>query len=79
MKEHSSEAISDEAFAKRAERWPEDTPDTKEGYFIRQIFDGMSAYQHRRSGNTHLPVDLFPSKTAAETAVRYVQSNRPQA
>ena len=40
MKEHSAEAISDEAFAKRAERWPEDTPDTKEGYFIRQIFDG---------------------------------------
>ncbi|RXW14718.1 hypothetical protein EST38_g11134 [Candolleomyces aberdarensis] len=55
MKELSAEAISDEAFAKRAERWPEDTPDTKEGYFIRQIFD-----------------DLFPSKTAAETAVRWI-------
>ncbi|KAJ2936716.1 hypothetical protein H1R20_g378, partial [Candolleomyces eurysporus] len=55
MKEQAAEAISDEAFAKRAERWPEDTPDTKEGYFIRQIFD-----------------DLFPSKTAAETAVRWI-------
>ena len=46
MKEHAAEAISDEAFAKRAERWPEDTPDTKEGYFIRQIFDGELEYNN---------------------------------
>lgn len=55
MKAHSEETISDEAFAKAAERWPEDTPQTKEAYLIRQIFD-----------------DLFPSKAAADTVVRWI-------
>ena len=36
--------VSDEAFSKRAERWPESTPDTKEAYFIRNIFDGNSLF-----------------------------------
>ena len=53
MKEHAANTVSDEDFSKRAERWPKDTPDTKEAYFIRDIFDS-----------------LFPSATAAETAVR---------
>lgn len=39
MKEHAATVVSDDAFAKRAERWPEDTPDTKEAFFIRDIFD----------------------------------------
>lgn len=39
MKDHANSVVSDEAFAKRAERWPEDTPDTKEAYLIRDIFD----------------------------------------
>jgi len=55
LKNHAASVVSDEAFAKRAERWPESTPDTKEAYFIRNIFD-----------------DLFPSKAAASTAVRWV-------
>ncbi|KDQ60706.1 hypothetical protein JAAARDRAFT_31682 [Jaapia argillacea MUCL 33604] len=55
MKDHAAAVVSDEAFAKRAERWPRDTPDTKEAYFIREIFDG-----------------LFPTDTAAETAVRWI-------
>lgn len=55
MKEHANNTIPDEIFARRHERWPMDTPDTKEAYFIREIFDG-----------------LFPSKTAAETAVRWI-------
>ena len=31
--------VSDVAFANRAERWPVDTPDTKEAYYIREIFE----------------------------------------
>ncbi|OCH95018.1 glutamine-hydrolyzing asparagine synthase [Obba rivulosa] len=41
MKDQAASVVSDEAFAKRAERWPEDTPDTKEAYYIREIFDGL--------------------------------------
>ncbi|KAH9901058.1 glutamine-hydrolyzing asparagine synthase [Cubamyces lactineus] len=41
MKDHAASVVSDEAFEKRAERWPENTPDTKEGYFIRDIFDSL--------------------------------------
>lgn len=33
--------VSDEAFADRASRWPDNTPDTKEAYYIRDIFDGL--------------------------------------
>ncbi|KAG5653973.1 hypothetical protein H0H81_008841 [Sphagnurus paluster] len=55
IKEHAEAVVSDEAFAKRTERWAEGVPDTKEAYFIREIFDG-----------------LFPSQTAASTAVRWI-------
>ncbi|TFK29859.1 asparagine synthase [Coprinopsis marcescibilis] len=41
IKGHAAETISDEQFAKSAERWPEDTPDTKEAYLIRQIFEDL--------------------------------------
>lgn len=40
MKDHSAQAVSDEDFAKRAERFPTATPDTKEAYWIREIFEG---------------------------------------
>jgi asparagine synthase (glutamine-hydrolysing) len=40
LKGHSETAVSDEDFARRSERWPEGTPDTKEAYHIRDIFDG---------------------------------------
>jgi asparagine synthase (glutamine-hydrolysing) len=39
MKDTASSLVSDEAFAKRAERWAQDTPDTKEAFYIREIFD----------------------------------------
>jgi len=39
IKDHADAVISDDIFAKRAERWPVDTPDTKEAYFIREIFE----------------------------------------
>jgi len=55
MKDHAAASVSDEEFTKRAEKWPIDTPDTKEGYYIRRIFEG-----------------LFPSETAARTAVRWI-------
>lgn len=41
MKAHAEATVSDTDFAKSAERWPVDTPDTKEAYFIREIFDSM--------------------------------------
>jgi asparagine synthase (glutamine-hydrolysing) len=41
IKDHAAASVSDEAFAKRAERWTVDTPDTKEAYFIREIFEGF--------------------------------------
>lgn len=39
MKDHASQVITDEQFADRATRYPLDTPDTKEAYWIRQIFE----------------------------------------
>ncbi|KAN0123797.1 asparagine synthase [Russula decolorans] len=41
LKDNAERAISDEIFEKRSERWPEETPDTKEAYFIRDIFDSL--------------------------------------
>jgi len=55
IKNHAASVVSDEAFAKRHETFPDDTPDTKEGYYFRETFDG-----------------LFPTKAAAETAVRWI-------
>ncbi|RSH94785.1 asparagine synthetase [Saitozyma podzolica] len=40
MKDHAAATISDAKFAERAQRWPLDTPDTKEAYWIREIFEG---------------------------------------
>ncbi|TIB37463.1 hypothetical protein E3P84_00257 [Wallemia ichthyophaga] len=55
IKDFTAEQVSDQDFAKRSERFPHDTPDTKEAYWIRETFES-----------------LFPSKTAAETAVRWI-------
>ncbi|KAI0306512.1 glutamine-hydrolyzing asparagine synthase [Multifurca ochricompacta] len=41
LKDHAEKTIPDEIFEKRAERWPENTPDTKEAYYIRDIFDNL--------------------------------------
>lgn len=40
IKAHAEQTVSDEAFSERATRWSVDTPDTKEAYFIREIFEG---------------------------------------
>ncbi|GAA5947642.1 hypothetical protein JCM10213_002242 [Rhodosporidiobolus nylandii] len=40
LKAHAAASVSDEQMAGAAERYPLDTPDTKEAYFIRQIFEG---------------------------------------
>lgn len=39
LKETSLRIISDEKFEKAAERWPVDTPQTKEAYWFREIFE----------------------------------------
>ncbi|KAG1877854.1 hypothetical protein DFJ58DRAFT_720618 [Suillus subalutaceus] len=41
IKDNAAAFVSDKDFAKRAERWTVDTPDTKEAYYIREIFDGL--------------------------------------
>ena len=43
LKNQAERAIPDEIFEKRSERWPEETPETKEAYFIRDIFDSEFA------------------------------------
>ena len=48
LKDHAERAIPDEIFETRSERWPEDTPDTKEAYFIRDTFDSESFGAFRR-------------------------------
>lgn len=40
MKDFTSAVVSDEAFAERAQRWPIDTPETKEAFYIREVFEG---------------------------------------
>ncbi|WWC88057.1 asparagine synthase (glutamine-hydrolyzing) [Kwoniella dendrophila CBS 6074] len=39
IKDHASSKVSDEQFNSRSERFPESTPDTKEAYWIREIFE----------------------------------------
>lgn len=46
MKKHAAQVVSDEAFAKRAEKWTFDVPDTKEAYLIRDIFDGTEEWPY---------------------------------
>lgn len=41
IKDQAASVVSDEAFEKRAETYPSDTPDTKEGYYIREIFERL--------------------------------------
>jgi len=41
LKDHAERTIPDDMFEKRSERWPEDTPDTKEAYYIRDLFDSL--------------------------------------
>ncbi|KAG8217813.1 asparagine synthase-domain-containing protein [Butyriboletus roseoflavus] len=57
IKDHAATVVSNEVFAQRAERWPVDTPETKEAYFIREIF------------NAHFPSDTA-AKTAVRWVPR---------
>jgi len=41
LKAQAENAIPDQLFEKGSERWPVDTPSTKEAYYIRDIFDGL--------------------------------------
>lgn len=41
MKDHASAVISDEMMDKKSERFPFETPDTKEAYWIRELFEGQ--------------------------------------
>lgn len=41
LKAHAENAIPDQLFEKRFERWPVDAPSTKEAYYMRDIFDGL--------------------------------------
>ncbi|TFY82975.1 hypothetical protein EWM64_g1043 [Hericium alpestre] len=41
IKDYAESVVSDELLAKAHERWPKDTPDTKEGYYIRDVFEGL--------------------------------------
>ena len=40
LKDYAARSISDEQMSKAAERWALDTPETKEAYLIRQLFEG---------------------------------------
>ncbi|EPQ32108.1 uncharacterized protein PFL1_00305 [Pseudozyma flocculosa PF-1] len=40
IKDHAEKVVSDAKFAERQKRYPVDTPDTKEAYMIREIFEG---------------------------------------
>jgi asparagine synthetase B (glutamine-hydrolysing) len=39
LKEHAERMVDDDAFAERAERFPYNTPTTKEAFFFRKIFE----------------------------------------
>jgi len=53
LKEHAENDISDELFAKRAEAFPFDTPDTKEAYYYRRIFESMFSDESTRKTVSH--------------------------
>lgn len=50
IKDYASKHISDKKFAQRKERYPDDTPDTKEAYWIRETFE--SWYPTKASAST---------------------------
>lgn len=80
MKAHAEATVSDVDFAKRAERWPVDTPDTKEGYYIREIFESKFFLSillywlitHYFDYLIYQTIGHFPTQAAAKTAVRWV-------
>lgn len=61
MKDFAAAAISDEKFEQRASRWSLDTPDTKEAYWIRELFEG------------HFPTESA-AKTAVRCVYAHISS-----
>ena len=53
LKAHCEARVSDEDFAARAERFPFQTPETKEGYYFRRVFE--SQFPHPMSKETVMP------------------------
>jgi hypothetical protein len=52
LKAHAEEMVTDERFAKAGERWDMDTPETKEAYYIREIFEGAFRSSRHRVAQT---------------------------
>jgi len=70
LRGHADARVSDEAFATRAERFPRNTPTTKEAYFYRAIFE-----QHFGSGPAVGMVPEGPSiACSTPTALKWEKS-----
>ncbi len=70
LKDHAAAQVSDAAFAARAERFPRNTPTTKEAYFYRAIFE-----QHFGSGPAVGMVPEGPSiACSTPTALKWEKS-----
>ncbi|KAG8819516.1 asparagine synthetase [Serendipita sp. 401] len=55
IKDHAAASVTDEALADAKNRYPQDTPETKEAYFIREIFE----------------MDVIPAKVAQSIVARF--------
>eukprot|EP01111_Echinosteliopsis_oligospora_P011012 TRINITY_DN3531_c0_g1_i2.p1 TRINITY_DN3531_c0_g1~~TRINITY_DN3531_c0_g1_i2.p1 ORF type:complete len:555 (+),score=168.61 TRINITY_DN3531_c0_g1_i2:79-1743(+) len=53
LKAHAEQEVDDASFALRSETFPYDTPDTKEAYFYRKIFETMYADKSTRESVSH--------------------------
>ena len=74
IKANADSVIPDDVFEKRHERWTSDVPDTKEGYYIRDVFDGgfflRRSFPTLKSAPHRRDTGLFMSEAASQTAVR---------
>jgi asparagine synthase (glutamine-hydrolysing) len=72
LKDHAERAISDEMFNKRSERWPKETPDTMEAYFMRDIFDSEFLWRLSARSLTALSYRFVPlgDRSANSRSVR---------
>ena len=67
MKDTASALVSDESFARRGERWSFDVPDTKEEYYIRDIFDGEDLRYYTLISVSNRDLDRsFPSRSSQD-------------
>jgi len=53
LKEHAERAVTDDEFAKRHEAFPFDTPETKEAFYYRQIFEQLYPDKNTRTTVSH--------------------------